>query len=62
MAEHLVSGVQAECNIQELCRQDKKHLEIEAERLHSKLDHLRAQNNTLQISMHEARENCERYE
>lgn len=60
VAEHLVSGVQAECNIQELCRQDKKHLEIEAERLHSKLDHLRAQNNTLQISMHEARENCER--
>ncbi|KAK7574449.1 hypothetical protein V9T40_011640 [Parthenolecanium corni] len=60
VAEHLVSGVQAECNIQELCRQDQKHLEIEAERLHSKLEHLKAQNNTLQISMHETREHCER--
>ncbi|XP_065215987.1 colorectal mutant cancer protein-like isoform X2 [Planococcus citri] len=60
IAEHLVSGVQAECNIQELCRQDKKHLEIEAERLHSKLEHLRAQNNTLQITLHDSKENCER--
>lgn len=55
-----MAGVQAECNFQELSRQDKKHLEIEVERLTSKMENLRVQNNTLQISMHETRENCER--
>lgn len=61
VAEHLVSSVQSECNIEELYRKDKKHLEIEIERLHSKLEHLKAQNNTLQISLRETKENCERY-
>ncbi|XKL68865.1 hypothetical protein PGB90_006634 [Kerria lacca] len=60
VAEHLVSSVQSECNIEELYRKDKKHLEIEIERLHSKLEHLKAQNNTLQISLRETKENCER--
>lgn len=58
MAEHLVSGLAEESDLLELGRHDqqaRQQLEIEIERLHSRLEHTRAHNNVLSLSLEECK-------
>lgn len=60
MAEQLVSELQEECDLQELSTQDRRHLELELERLTARLEHSRSQTNVLQLSLDETKATCER--
>lgn len=60
VAEQLVSELQEECDLQELSKHDRKQLEIETERLSSRLEHARAQNTVLQLTLEETKNHCER--
>lgn len=58
MAEHLVSALAEESDLLELGRHDqhaRQQLEIEIERLHSRLEHTRAHNNVLSLSLEESK-------
>ncbi|KAK3921926.1 Colorectal mutant cancer protein [Frankliniella fusca] len=58
IAEHLVSGVVEETDLIELGKLDvqaRQQLEIDIERLHSRLEHTRAQNNVLTLSLEECK-------
>lgn len=58
MAEHLVSALVEESDLLELGQHDqqaRQRLEIEIERLHSRLEHTRAHNNVLALSLEECK-------
>ncbi|XP_034235458.1 colorectal mutant cancer protein [Thrips palmi] len=60
MAEHLVSALAEESDLLELGRhghdeQARQQLDIEIERLHSRLEHSRAHNNVLSLSLEECK-------
>lgn len=60
VAEHLVSKVQNDCNAQELSLQEKRQIELQAEKSRAKEEYLRAQNALLHASFEEMKSNCER--
>lgn len=64
VAEHLVSELQEESDLQELSRGDvlsKKQLELETERLTSRLEHVRAQNTVLALTLEECKAQCNKW-
>lgn len=63
VAEHLVSDLQEESDLQELSRGDvlsRKQHELETERLNSRLEHVRAQNTVLSLTLEECKAQCDR--
>ncbi|XP_068237666.1 colorectal mutant cancer protein [Palaemon carinicauda] len=72
VAEQLVAGVQEESDAQELYHalataggtlaphERLKEFEVEIERLHAKVDHLKAQNDVLAITLSESKAHCDR--
>ena len=60
VAEQLVSELQEECDLQELSKHDRRQLEFETERLSSRLEHARAHNTVLQLTLEETKNHCER--
>lgn len=60
VAEQLVCEFQEECDLQELSKHNRKQLEFETERLGSRLEHARAQNTVLQLTLEETKNHCER--
>nr|XP_018904606.1 PREDICTED: colorectal mutant cancer protein [Bemisia tabaci] len=58
VAEHLVSDLKENCDIQEL--KEKHELEVEMERLNAKLEHIRSQNALLQLNFDESKSHCTR--
>lgn len=63
MAEHLVSDLQEESNLQEFNRGDmlsRKQLELETERLNCRLEHVRAQNTVLALNLEECKAQCDK--
>ncbi|RZF48714.1 hypothetical protein LSTR_LSTR011344 [Laodelphax striatellus] len=59
VAEHLVSGLQEQCDLLEMGT-DLRKFEIETEKLTSRLEHTRALNTLLQITLEETKSHCER--
>lgn len=71
VAEQLVAGLQEESDAQELFHalataggafaphERLKEYELEAERLHSKIDHLKAQNDVLEATLNESKAHCD---
>ncbi|KAK8749035.1 hypothetical protein OTU49_015650, partial [Cherax quadricarinatus] len=71
VAEQLVAGVQEESDAQELYHalataggalaphERLKEFEVEIERLHTKVDHLKAQNDVLAITLSESKSHCD---
>ncbi|KAK4316300.1 hypothetical protein Pmani_012521 [Petrolisthes manimaculis] len=71
VAEQLVAGVQEESDAQELYHalataggtlaphERLKEFEVEIERLHAKIDHLKAQNDVLAITLNESKSHCD---
>lgn len=67
MAEHLVSALAEESDLLELGRQGhdeqaRQQLDIEIERLHSRLEHTRAHNNVLSLSLEECKNQSDKYD
>lgn len=63
VAEHLVSDMQEESDLQELSRGDvfsRKQHELETERLNGRLEHVRAQNTVLALTLEECKAQCDR--
>lgn len=60
VAEHLVSDLLEHSNIQEL-NGSEKQFEVETERLNSRLEHARANNAVLALTLHESKAQCDRY-
>ncbi|KAK7067309.1 hypothetical protein SK128_003168 [Halocaridina rubra] len=72
VAEQLVAGVQEESDAQELYHtlataggalaphERMKEFEVEIERLHAKVDHLKAQNDVLSLTFSESKAHCDR--
>lgn len=60
VAEHLVSDLLEHSNLQEL-NGSVKQFEIETERLNSRLEHARANNAVLALTLHESKAQCDRY-
>ncbi len=63
IAEHLVSAVVEESDLIELGKLDvqaRQQLEIDIERLHSRLEHTRAQNNVLTLSLEECKSQADK--
>lgn len=58
VAEHLVSDLLEQSNIQEL---NGKQFEVETERLNSRLEHARANNALLALTLDESKAQCDRY-
>ncbi|XP_026275387.2 colorectal mutant cancer protein [Frankliniella occidentalis] len=64
IAEHLVSAVVEESDLIELGKLDlqaRQQLEIDIERLHSRLEHTRAQNNVLTLSLEECKSQADKF-
>ncbi|CAK9807668.1 Colorectal mutant cancer protein [Anthophora quadrimaculata] len=59
VAEHLVSDLLDHSNIQEL-NGSEKQFEVETERLNSRLEHARANNAVLALTLHESKAQCDR--
>ncbi|XP_033219789.1 colorectal mutant cancer protein isoform X4 [Belonocnema kinseyi] len=59
VAEHLVSDLLEHSNIQEL-NGSEKQFEVETERLNSRLEHARANNAVLALTLHESKAQCDR--
>ncbi|XP_044010602.1 colorectal mutant cancer protein isoform X2 [Aphidius gifuensis] len=59
VAEHLVSDLLEQSNIQEL-NGSEQQFEIETERLNSKLEHSRANNAVLALTLHESKAQCDK--
>ncbi|XP_034948586.1 LOW QUALITY PROTEIN: colorectal mutant cancer protein [Chelonus insularis] len=59
IAEHLVSDLLEQSNIQEL-NGSEKQFEVETERLNSRLEHARANNTVLALTLHESKAQCDR--
>lgn len=60
VAEHLVSDLLEQSNLQEL-NGSEKQFEVETERLNSRLEHARANNAVLALTLHESKAQCDRY-
>ena len=60
VAEHLVSDLLEHSNLQEL-NGSEKQFEVETERLNSRLEHARANNAVLALTLHESKAQCDRY-
>uniref|UniRef100_A0A1B6E8N5 EF-hand domain-containing protein n=1 Tax=Clastoptera arizonana TaxID=38151 RepID=A0A1B6E8N5_9HEMI len=60
VAEQLVSELQDECDLQDLSKRDRKQLELENEKLNSRLENVRANNTVLQLTLDETKTQCER--
>lgn len=58
VAEHLVSDLLEQSNLQEL---NGKQFEVETERLNSRLEHARANNALLALTLDESKAQCDRY-
>jgi len=61
VAEHLVSDLLEQSNLQEL-NGSEKQFEVETERLNSRLEHARANNAVLALTLHESKAQCDRYD
>ncbi|XP_014481651.1 PREDICTED: colorectal mutant cancer protein isoform X3 [Dinoponera quadriceps] len=61
VAEHLVSDLLEQSNLQEL-NGSEKQFEVETERLNSRLEHARANNAVLALTLHESKAQCDRSE
>lgn len=59
VAEHLVSDLLEHSNLQEL-NGSEKQFEVETERLNSRLEHARANNAVLALTLHESKAQCDR--
>ncbi|XP_046432887.1 colorectal mutant cancer protein isoform X2 [Neodiprion fabricii] len=59
VAEHLVSDLMEQSNLQEL-NGSEKQFEVETERLNSRLEHARANNAVLALTLHESKAQCDR--
>lgn len=59
VAEHLVSDLLEQSNLQEL-NGSEKQFEVETERLNSRLEHARANNAVLALTLHESKAQCDR--
>ncbi|XP_057320463.1 colorectal mutant cancer protein [Microplitis mediator] len=59
IAEHLVSDLLEQSNIQEL-NGSEEQFEVETERLNSRLEHARANNAVLALTLHESKAQCDR--
>lgn len=71
VAEQLVAGVQEDSDAQELYHalataggalaphERLKEFEVEIERLHAKIDHLKAQNDVLAVTLNESKSHCD---
>lgn len=59
VAEHLVSNLLEQSNIQEL-NGSEQQFEVETERLNSKLEHSRANNAVLALTLHESKAQCDK--
>ncbi|XP_044580956.1 colorectal mutant cancer protein [Cotesia glomerata] len=59
IAEHLVSDLLEQSNIQEL-NGSEEQFEVETERLKSRLEHARANNAVLALTLHESKAQCDR--
>ncbi|XP_053996189.1 colorectal mutant cancer protein [Hylaeus anthracinus] len=59
VAEHLVSDLLEHSNLQEL-NGSERQFEVETERLNSRLEHARANNAVLALTLHESKAQCDR--
>ena len=59
IAEHLVSDLLEQSNLQEL-NGSEKQFEVETERLNSRLEHARASNAVLALTLQESKAQCDR--
>ncbi|XP_066598786.1 colorectal mutant cancer protein isoform X1 [Prorops nasuta] len=59
VAEHLVSDLLEQSNLQEL-NGSERQFEVETERLNSRLEHARANNAVLALTLHESKAQCDR--
>uniref|UniRef100_A0A8D9B249 Colorectal mutant cancer protein n=1 Tax=Cacopsylla melanoneura TaxID=428564 RepID=A0A8D9B249_9HEMI len=55
VAEHLVSNLRDQCSLH-----DRKHMEIETEKLNARLEHVKIQNSLLELNVEELKTHCER--
>lgn len=59
VAEHLVSDLLEHSNLHEFSGSEKQ-FEVESERLNSRLEHARANNAVLALTLHESKAQCDR--
>lgn len=59
VAEHLVSDLLEQSNLQEL-NGSERQFEVETERLNSRLEHARANNAVLALTLQESKAQCDR--
>lgn len=59
VAEHLVSDLMEQSNLQEL-NGSEKQFEVETERLNSRLEHSRANNAVLALTLQESKAQCDK--
>ncbi|XP_048513861.1 colorectal mutant cancer protein isoform X3 [Athalia rosae] len=59
VAEHLVSDLMEQSNLQEL-NGSEQQFEVETERLNSRLEHAKANNAVLALTLHESKAQCDR--
>ena len=57
MAEHIVGDILRQCDMQT----EKQAIDMEFKRLATKLEHMRAQNSVLALTLSETKEHCDRY-
>lgn len=56
-----MSELQDECDLQDMSKRDRKQLELETEKLNSRLENARANNTVLQLTLDETKTQCERF-